>query len=346
MSRSHLASTFEQQARACARLGSPMYEQLLDAMAADIDAAGPTRAVLVGHEDDPGPSALALRLLGSLHRLVLDGSAPALAPYYPSLGGAWDLGSAWPAIQDVLAEQRATLNAVLDQAPQTNDVGRSAALLGGLLHVADRFGLPVRLHEIGASAGLNLRADHFQYGYDGGRWGPPESPVVLSGAWRGPLPPIGAPLQVVERHGTDLAPIDVGTRSGRTAVMSYVWPDMRERLERLRGALALARAVPAVVERGDAVDAVRGLRTRPGSVTVLWHSVMWQYLDLARRERVAALLDGLGAAATPDAPFAHLYLEPQRRAPHGEHEFLVVLQTWPGGGPQVLGTADPHGVPT
>ena len=56
----------------------------------------------------------------------------------------------------------------LDQPPQTNEVGRSAALLGGLLVLVDRFQLPVRLFEIGCSAGLNLRADHYRYRHPGG----------------------------------------------------------------------------------------------------------------------------------------------------------------------------------
>ena len=81
---------FEQQARACAALGSPMYAELLDRLAEDIDANGPTATVIAGHEDDPGPSALALRLLGSVHRLVLERRAGELAAYYPSVGGTWE----------------------------------------------------------------------------------------------------------------------------------------------------------------------------------------------------------------------------------------------------------------
>ena len=60
---------FRVQAAACAQLGSPMYAELLAALADDIAAGGPTADVLSGHEDDPGPSGLALRLAGSVHRL-------------------------------------------------------------------------------------------------------------------------------------------------------------------------------------------------------------------------------------------------------------------------------------
>jgi len=63
------AMHFREQARGCGNLGSGMYDELLRRVADDLDAGGPTVAVLAGHEDDPGPSALALRLAGSVHRL-------------------------------------------------------------------------------------------------------------------------------------------------------------------------------------------------------------------------------------------------------------------------------------
>ena len=62
---------------------------------------------------------------------------------------------------------------------QTNEVGRCAALVGGFLTVAARTGLPLRLCEVGTSAGLNLRFDHYRYESDGRGWGPSPSPVRL-----------------------------------------------------------------------------------------------------------------------------------------------------------------------
>ena len=54
----------------------------------------------------------------------------------------------------------------------------------------------------------------------------------------------------------------------------------------------------------------------------------------------------LGERAEEDGRgFAHLFLEPTRRTPEGEHEFLVVLTTWPEGERRVLGRAAPHGIP-
>jgi hypothetical protein len=335
-----------QQAEACRELGSPLYEALLGRLAADVEAGGPGADVLAGHEQDPGPSALALRLMGSVHRLVLDGRAADLARFYPSVGGTADADAAWPVLRDLLAEHRDELRSLLHQPPQTNEVGRAAALLGGLaLLTAERPG-PLRLFEIGASAGLNLRADQFRVeAADGSAIGPADSPVRLTGAWAGRLPPTDVRLDVVERAGCDVAPIDPTTGEGRLRVMSYVWPDQAERLARLRGAIEIAARVPATVRRESALDLVRRLDLAPGT-TVLWHSVMWQYLDRAERAAVTARLDELGSAADAGSRLAHLSLEPRRRTPAAEHEFLVMLRTWPGGEERLLGRAAPHGVPT
>ena len=74
--------------------------------------------------------------MGGVHRLVILGRAPGLAWFYPSVGGEGDPEDAWPAFRAVLDEHRDELRAGLDQPPQTNEVGRAAALIGGLLHVA------------------------------------------------------------------------------------------------------------------------------------------------------------------------------------------------------------------
>jgi len=344
--RSALAETFSQQAAACASLGSPLYEALLHHCADDIDAGGPVAQVLSGREDTPGPAALALRLLGAAHRLVLEGRWPRLGAHYPSVGGDGDAGAAWAVLHADLPEHASAIRALLDQPPQTNEVGRAAGLLGGLLHLADAFGLPVELHEIGSSAGLNLQADAFCYRAADGRhlWGPADSPVQLLDAWRGSLPPVTATVQVVRRLGSDVAPLDPTDERDSTTLLSYVWADMTARLDRLRAALAVARRDPVRVDALDAVAATRRLALVRGRTVVLWHSVMWQYMPKPAQAAVTDRLEELGAAAGPQSPLGHLFLEPTRRTPEGEHEFLVVLHTWPGER-RVLGSAHGHGVP-
>ena len=342
-----LASAFRQQSEACARLGSPMYAELLARAAEDIVARGPVAAVLAGHEDDPGPSALALRLLGSVHRLVLERRAGALATYYPSVGGTWEAEGGWRELSELVRTEPDAVAEWLDRAPQTNEVGRASALYGGLLHLELARDLPVRLFEIGSSAGLNLRGDRFAYVDDTGTtFGDPASPVRLEPAWRGRRLDSTARPQVVERRGCDVRPVDPTTTEGRTLLTAYVWPDQRERLERLRGALELAAQVPAEVRAESAASFVAGIELESGTVTVLWHSVMWQYLSAAEKDVVTEAVEALGARADQDSPFVHLRAEPSRRGAGGDHEFLVRLRAWPGGEDRVIGTTAAHGLPT
>jgi hypothetical protein len=322
-----------------------MYAELLGRLADDLEAGGPTAVVLRGHEDDPGPSGLALRLAGSLHRLVLSSGAPELAAYYPTVGGTWSAAGV-DAVLDVLARRADEVRPLLEQAPQTNEVGRSAALLGGLLRSVSRHPLPVRLFEIGASGGLNLLADRFRYvGDTGSSWGDPESPVTLAGAWSGEPLPVQLQVEVVERGGCDVSPVDVTTEDGRLTLASYVWPDMTARFERLLGALEVARSEPVDVVRADAAAYVDGLGLSDGRLTVVWHSVMWQYVPREQQERVTARLEELGAGATDVRPLVHLFAEPTRRTPEEQHQFWVVAQTWPGGTRDYLGQMAPHGLP-
>jgi len=339
-----LALQLRWQAAACAELGSPFYGTLLDRLADDVEGGGPTARVLAGHEDDAVDSLVSLRLLGGVHRRVLLGLEPSLAAHYPSAGGDGDAEAAVEPFLDVLETSTDELRDALTRPPQTNEVGRAAPLVGALWHLQSTAPLPVRLFEMGASGGLNLLADRFRF-EGAGATGPADSPVVFENAWLGNVPATGPVLDVVERLGCDRDPVDASSDEGALTLTSYVWPDQAERLARLRGALALARANPVAVVRRSAADFVGGLETKPGTWTVLWHSVMWQYLDEPERAAVSASLDRLGSRAGGDGPLARIGFEPRRLAPGEDIGFVVTVRVWPGGVERTLGRAPAHGPP-
>jgi hypothetical protein len=338
-----LAALLRRQGEACRDIGSPLYGDLLASAAEDMLDGGPVADLLSGHSDARPASVLPLRMLGGAHALALSGQAPELAAWYPSAGGRLDAepGSpqAWAALRQTIARQRDALLPWLDRPPQTNEVGRAAALLGGLLRMTALASLPIRLVEVGASAGLNLRADLFCVQGDTGSYGDPQSPVVLSHAWQGSAPPEGV-LRVIERTGGDLAPIDPVTAEGRLILTAYVWPDQAARLARLRGALAIAEQVPADLRAESATETVARTDLADGTWTVLWHSIFRQYLSHEQRAELADGVARLAAAASPEARFGYLYLEQSRAG-----GCPVTLTTWPGGERVVLGTASPHGIP-
>lgn len=325
------------QARASAELGSPMYAELLRRAAYD---PGRTVAAVLGDRAEP---RLILGMLGTVHRLVLEGRAPELAAHYPSAGGTRDPLAAWPAFRDVLVEHAAEVREGLTDPPQTNEVGRAAPLIGGLLAVAAATGMPIRLLEIGASAGLNLRADRFRILHEGGAYGP-ESPVVLEDAWRG-LPPVDAPLAVAERLGCDPNPLDAASPRARLRLLSYVWPDQTARVARLRAAFEVAARVPATVVRAGAAEFLDGLSPERGVATVVWHSTMRAYLSDDEAARMLRRLEEAGAAATEHAPVAHLSFE-GRDASRLDPVQVVTLRLWPDGRQRILGEGPAHGLPT
>jgi len=134
---------------ACSGMGSPFYADLLERMADDVLAGGPVGRFLADQLDTSYEEAVPLRFLGGVHRLVLAGRAPELAVRFPSVGGDGDAAAAWPALLSVLESHADAVRDALTRPPQTNEVGRSAALVGGLLVVAMDTGIPLRWLEVG-----------------------------------------------------------------------------------------------------------------------------------------------------------------------------------------------------
>ncbi len=68
MNAEHLLHTLRSQGRFCASSGSPMYGELFELVATDVEAGGIFATILSGHEAAPAEQAVPLRLLGGLHR--------------------------------------------------------------------------------------------------------------------------------------------------------------------------------------------------------------------------------------------------------------------------------------
>ena len=334
-----LLDTIELQRLGCELAGSPLYARVLDAVASDVRAGGPTNDLLAPHAGAPVGDAVLLRLLGGVHRLVLDGAAPALAVHYPSVGGTEGSGLEREFLA-VVAEHADLLRRDLAAGVQTNEPGRSAALLAGYLELA-RSGLPLRVFEVGASAGLNLLFDRYRYEQGAWNWGPPDSPLVVASPFAGDPPGLAPPVEVVARRGCDVDPVDPTTAEGRTRLRSFVWPDQPRRRARLDAALEVAAALPVPVDRADAVAWVRDRLAEPvpGTTTVVTHSIVFQYLTPADQRTFIAAVEEAGERADPTAPVAWLRMEPA-----GE-QADVRLTTWPGGRTRRVARSAYHGPP-
>lgn len=355
-----LGGWFAAQARSCAELGSSLYAAVLPHVAQDV-RSGRYDELLAPMERWRFGHALPLRLLGAAHALALRGDAPRLATAYPSCGGrcqplpdarllADELGRA-------LSAHPAVTSDYLARAVQTNEPGRASALVLGLSALAEQVGTVadrsgsrvddaetgIALVEIGCSAGLNLRLDRFGY-VDRSRTlgGEPNSPVQLSPDWR-IHPPTLHPWRVDERWGIDPHPIDPRDEAMALRLRSYLWPDQRERRERLDAAIGVVRTVPATLIQTDdtAADLARLLTTLTGRRPVLvFQSIVWQYIPIAARNAITHAIEEAGRHATASTPLMRLSFEPD---PLRGDRAAVQLRTWPGGSGRMLAHADFHG---
>jgi hypothetical protein len=335
----HLVEALRVQADWGERLDSPLYHALLSRIANDVRSSGICWEILEPHADAPQRSVLPLRFLAAIHRLVLDGQLPRLARFYPSVGGTANPEEAWRALLAELQQHREAIGNRIPPSVQTNEVARCCALLPGFLNVARQTGLPLRLLEIGCSAGLNLRWDHYRYETGHGAWGDIGSPVVFRGNFVNDLPPLDTAVRVIERYGCDLNPLDVTSEEGRLTLLSFAWPDQTERLLRLANAIDVVRRVPATLERADALDWLERQLAKPraGTATIVFHSIVLLYLTDGARARLVELLSRAGERASAEAPLAWLGMET------GGKETEVHLTLWPGNHRTRIATAGYHG---
>ena len=288
-----------------------MYERLFAELADDYRWGGRTYAILAGRSERPVHDALPLRLAGAIHRVVLRGDEPRLARHYPSMGGR--PGEDFPA--DFIAYMREHLDDIeagLSSQVQTNEVGRCVVPLA-LSHWLTWFGIEEYDHlEVGASAGLNLNFDRYYAGVRTLRMGDPESALRFSGEWFADMPAVPKnSARVVRRRGVDPHPIDVTNKTEELRLLSFVWPDQKERMERLRTAVAIAKAYPPLVDSGSADTWVAAQLARDSErATVVFHSIVWQYLGESVQRRFREALHEAGQRATPQRPLVWARMEP------------------------------------
>ena len=331
--------SFRRQAASCRSLGSPFTAAICDLLAERLDGSGRFGRRVLDWAGDPQADALALRAAGGLHALARSGRCPPLTAVYPPRAGEGE--DLWRGLAAALGNHDAFLHDYLDSPPQTNEVKRCGALLGGCLLVAAETRLPLRFLEIGSSAGLNLGFDRYRYELGEGRsWGDRGSGVVVRCEWRGAAPSLKTPLAVADRAGSDPSPLDPSSPPDRERLLSYVWADEVERLDTTEKALDAAAAAPWRVERADGASFVeeRLSEGARGRARVLAHTIVWRYLPEEIKARIERAVRAAGERATADAPVAWLRVEGD-----GGGDADVSLTLWPGGDDRALGRADVHG---
>jgi len=324
----------------CSRMAAPIYARICSALAKGLNRDSRVGARALDWPGEPTRDALPLRLMGGLHALVQAGKDETLAAIFA--GEVSDPEAVEAGLQATLVMHDDELMPWLDGPPQTNEPGRSGALILGLLEVARRHGPRIDLLEIGSSAGLNLLIDRYAFDLGGARFGPADAPVTITPEWRGE-PPLPTAIEFVSVRGCDVQPLDATDPVVEARLAAYVWAETPARAERLRRAIGMQRERTVDLVKADAADWIEARLAEPqaGGVTrTLMHSVVWQYLPEATADRIRQAINDAAAKATPERPLAWVMMEPNRAFAHQ----VVRVKSWPGHGEwQVIATAHAHG---
>lgn len=330
-----LRDAFKVQAGNNERLGSPFTARVLRLIAERLQPGSELTDRMFNWPGDMSAFAdsVPLRFLAGLHALVLTGKCPELAAVYPP-NTAPDDDTIWAAVQAAVTNYDALLNQWLNNPPQTNEVRRAAVLIAAGHFLSARYNLPIQMFELGASAGLNLMWDRFALKTPMGVIGAGDPIITLTPDWRGDQPEGNAP-HIIARRGVDLMPMDAHDPDDALRLISYLWADQPERLERTRAVIA---QLDATVDQGDAAQ---WLETQlqsasPDHLTLVYHTIAWQYFPPETQSRCAKAISNAGE----NGPVAHLSMEADERRGEGA---AITLTLWPEGEKLTLGRVDFHG---
>lgn len=317
-------------------LGSPFVAAVLEAGERQLDRAPKTAKLIRQWTRDPSHDAVAMRFNAALHALARQGKLARLSALYAYRHADFD-----GAIGEALEAQDDYIAASLGHTPQTNEIGRSAAITAALMVARTTFGLPFELLELGASCGLNLNLGHYAFQLGTARVGSLTSPITIAPRWIGATPE-AAPIEIVGARGVDLNPLDASDAATQEHLLSFIWADQPQRARRLQQAIALAQVHQTHVDRGDATSWLADQLKVPqadGVCRVVYHSMFLQYLTVAARDAIAGAIDRAGALATATRPLVRIAFERTQT----DYEVRLHLTSWPGGGTKLLATCHAYG---
>jgi hypothetical protein len=282
---------------------SPLYTAL-SPLVADDDAL---LAHLAARTPGVHPTVL---LFAAVHDVVLRHPDDELAAWFPSVVGdaARDPDDAGPAFRAFCAAHGDELGRLVRmRMVQTNVARRAVALRYGLSRIpADD---PVRLIEVGASAGILLRHDRYRLQLGESVVGPTDATVHVTSEWRSadPSPDLAAGPSLAGVVGVDLHPMDPTSAEDRSWLRALIWPENAERAAQLEAALAVVAADPPRVLAGDVVDLAEQLDAElpPDEPRVVFHSAVRGHIPADHQPAFDDAIRRLGT----NAPLTELSME-------------------------------------
>ena len=341
VSLSDILDSFHKQAGFCDHRGAVFTANVIKASARNIECGGALAALVENFAENPWKGALPLRVAGAFHALYLKDENGPLSIIYKDPASGWTSDQLSEALIDAVEENQRHFEFFIARPPQTNEVRRAAALLPAFLEIADKTEKPMRLCEIGASAGLLLNWDRFRFNFGDFIWG--EGDLEIASEWRGRAPDRWGEVSVHDRRGCDLYPVDIRDEHALLRARSYIWPEQPERRALFDNAIPIAVENSIAIDQCDAIAWLQRELTplQEGFVSVLYHSVFAVYLSDNQIKPMNGAIQKAARSATAAAPFAYVSFEPVPK--ENGFSFIVDLTIWPGGDKKRIAEADAHG---
>lgn len=282
-------SRFSKQA-----VNSKMYSFLSEKIANDVEVL---KISLNAPMSQPIPNLF----FAAVHYLLLKNKNVELSKFYPSCGGSLtDLDLLWSEFRSFCLKNKDSIFKVMEpKLVQTNEVRRCGAIKLGVEQVAQRSGSRnISLLEIGASAGLNLLYDCYPIHYFKDE-SSLDREFQIDVQLKGPNSPnrFEHELNICDRFGVDLNPLNFNDIEDETWLKALVWPDQLERFEMLSNAIFIAKSHSVNLIKGSGLDfdllsqIVKGFKKE--NTVCIFHSFTLNQFSQTQREEFDKICENI-----------------------------------------------------
>ncbi|MFF2175641.1 DUF2332 domain-containing protein [Lysinibacillus sp. NPDC058147] len=281
---------------------SPLYEHLANKIAADEEVLKIAAFIPQGQ---PVPNLL---LAGVQY--LLSSSKDDLVNFYPSLTTTpKSINEVYPVFKSFFLSHSEELKTLFqEKLVQTNEIRRCSYLYPMMTEIYERHQKPLALIEIGASAGLQLGMDRYNYCYNQQlHINNSNSAFVLPSENQGERLPasISNTPVVCKRVGIDLNPIDIQTGEELLWLQALIWPEHEERRLLLNQALPILKELDLELIKGDAIKLIKEISRdiNQDAMLVVYHTHVANQIPMELRLELIEQLKEISL----ERPLYHCY---------------------------------------
>ncbi|WP_342534923.1 DUF2332 domain-containing protein [Lysinibacillus sp. FSL K6-1151] len=297
-----LSRQFQMFAQQECQGSSPLYEHLATKIANDEDLLDIASSI---PQDQPAPNLL----LAAVHYLLATSNDP-LTNYYASLTPSpHPIQEVFPIFKAfVLSHTNELTTLFQEKLVQTNEIRRCAYLYPMMTEIYAKHQQPLAFIEIGASAGLQLGMDHYNYCYNQQlSIINTENDYMLFSENRGETLPTSlsqSPI-VCQRIGIDLKPINLGNKVESQWLQALIWPEHHERRILFQQALPIINQLDIQLIKGDAIQLIKKLSRiiEQEAMLVIYHTHVANQIPIELRHKLIEQLKEISMGR----PLYHCY---------------------------------------